>query len=234
MATWTCPFCNQNATIIAENTSEHRHGFNNDNRYGDQIIRTKVIVCPNAECKKYTLNASLDVYTNVSGVIMIKEGVRSWQLVPSSEAKVFPEYIPEAILKDYYEACLIRDLSPKASATLSRRCLQGIIRDYWGVTGKRLIDEIEGIKDKVEPLTWQAIDAVRLIGNIGAHMEKDINMIIDVDPQEASLLIGLIEILLRDWYVLRQQRGEQLRAIVSLSEEKRQLKTQAHSGLDRT
>ena len=67
----------------------------------------------------------------------------------------------------------------------------------------RLIDEIEAIEDKVDPLTWKAIDAVRSVGNIGAHMEKDINVIVDVDPDEAAQLISLIEILIKDWYITR-------------------------------
>jgi hypothetical protein len=154
-------------------------------------------------------------------------------MIPSSEAVVFPDYVPKAILDDYSEACLIRDLSPKASATLSRRCLQGIIRDFWRVSKARLVDEIEAIKDKVDPLTWDAIDAVRHIGNIGAHMEKDINVMIDVDPQEAGLLIGLIETLIKDWYVLRHQRTEHLRAIVELSDDKKQLKAQAGGSSDK-
>ena len=37
---------------------------------------------------------------------------------------------------------------------------------------------------------WQAIDAVRSIGNIGAHMEKDINLIVDVDPEELIYYCG--------------------------------------------
>jgi hypothetical protein len=95
------------------------------------------------------------------------------------------------------------------------------------VSKARLVDEIEAIKDKVDPLTWQAIDAVRHIGNIGAHMEKDINLIIDVDPQEAGLLIGLIEMLIKDWYIVRHEREEQLRAVVKLSDDKKQSKSQA-------
>jgi hypothetical protein len=47
-----------------------------------------------------------------------------------------PDYIPEQIKDDYYEACSILNLSPKASATLARRCLQGMIRDFWGITKK--------------------------------------------------------------------------------------------------
>jgi hypothetical protein len=229
MATWTCPFCNQNATLTEPNISQDEHRFSNDNKYGLQALKTNVFVCPNELCKEFTLVATLYDFDIVGGYWQIGKARKTWQLVPSSEAKVFPDYVPQPILDDYNEACLIRDLSPKASATLSRRCLQGIIRDFWKVTRPRLIDEIEGIKDKVEPLTWQAIDAVRHIGNIGAHMEKDINVIIDVDPQEANLLIGLIETLIKDWYVLRHQREEQLRAIIELSAEKKQLKAQGGS-----
>ncbi|MCP1830281.1 hypothetical protein ACVIHH_005106 [Bradyrhizobium sp. USDA 4518] len=33
-----------------------------------------------------------------------------------------------------------------------------------------------------------AIDAVRIVGNIGAHMEKDVNLIVDIEPGEAQML----------------------------------------------
>jgi Domain of unknown function (DUF4145) len=227
MAAWTCPFCNQNATLTDPNISVTWHNFKNNNKYGALIIVSSVVVYPNSDCKEFSLRVAL--HEGVSdGVGGRRPGdvKASWQLVLSSAAKVFPDYIPKAILDDYNEACLIRDLSPKASATLSRRCLQGIIRDFWKVIKPRLVDEIEAIKDKVDPLTWQAIDAVRHIGNIGAHMEKDINLIIDVDPQEAGLFIGLIEMLIKDWYIVKHEREEQLRAIVKLSDDKKQSKTQ--------
>lgn len=56
-------------------------------------------------------------------------------------------------------------------------------------------------------------------------MEKDIDLIIDVDPKEAELLIGLIEILLKDWYIARQEREEHLKSIVSAAKAKEQNKT---------
>jgi hypothetical protein len=34
----------------------------------------------------------------------------------------------------------------------------------------------------------EAIDLVRSIGNIGAHMEKDFNLVVEIDPRERSLL----------------------------------------------
>ena len=128
--------------------------------------------------------------------------------------KILPDYVPAVIVADYKEACLIAELSPKASATLSRRCLQGMIRDFWSVSKGRLADEIDAIKDKIDELAWKAIDGLRKMGNIGAHMEKDINVIVDVDPNEAKLLIGLIETLVDDWYVTRHERQLRMEKLV--------------------
>jgi predicted RNase H-related nuclease YkuK (DUF458 family) len=144
------------------------------------------------------------------------EQTNIWRLT-----RVFPEYIPAAIIEDYREACLIRDKSARASATLARRCLQGMIRDFWKISKPRLVDEISALKDKVDTETWDAIDAVRQIGNIGAHMEKDIDVIIDVEPEEAQLLIELIESLLTDWYVARHNRQQRMAAVVGAAASKK-------------
>ena len=221
---WTCPYCNRNATITVSNLSLSSHSFEHNNKDGELLIETTIIVCPNPECKEYTISASLFKVFWANEWIRDGDPLLHWNLKPQSQAKVFPSYIPKPILEDYEEACLIRDLSPKASATLSRRCLQGIIRDFHKITKKRLVDEIEALKDKIDPLIWQAIDAVRSIGNIGAHMEKDINLIIDVEPQEASALIGLIEMLLKDWYIDRHEKEKQLREIVGISKIKKDIK----------
>ena len=55
-------------------------------------------------------------------------------------------------------------------------------------------------------------------------MEKDINLIIDVEPQEASALIGLIEMLLKDWYIDRYEKQQQLQKIVEISKTKKKIK----------
>ncbi|EMN3469577.1 DUF4145 domain-containing protein [Klebsiella pneumoniae] len=118
----------------------------------------------------------------------------------------------------------MKNLSPKASATLSRRCLQGMIRDAWNVKPARLVDEIKAVEGQIESNVWKAIDAVRNIGNIGAHMENDINVIVDVDPDEAEMLIGLLELLIQEWYVERHERQLRVEAITALAAEKKALK----------
>ncbi len=130
----------------------------------------------------------------------------------------------------YIEAVRIQKLSPKASATLARRCIQGIIRDFWGVVKSRLIDEINEIADKIDPITLEEIDSVRKIGNIGAHMEKDVNLIIDVDPSEASLLVWLIETMFEEWYIARNDRETRMKKLVIIAKEK---KTKKKSGTTR-
>ncbi len=226
MTSWRCPFCDHHATIGHSDTHESGSWFKVDNVDGPHRASYEFIVCPNPKCKKFTFTVELNRANRSPGPIPLRQGsiVKSWQLIPPSKAKVFPGYVPKAIREDYEEACLIRDLSPKGSATLARRCLQGMIRDFWRVAKKTLKQEIDAIKDRVEPTTWKAIETVRRVGNIGAHMEQDINLIIDVEPKEAKLLIGLIELLFRDWYITRHEREERFEAIVELGEYKEKAK----------
>jgi len=55
-------------------------------------------------------------------------------------------------------------------------------------------------------------------------MEKDINLIIDVEPDEASLLIQLIEMLFEEWYIHRHEKEKRLLAITVIAEEKKALR----------
>ena len=141
-------------------------------------------------------------------------------IFPVSIAKQFPSYIPESILQDYEEACAIVALSPKASATLSRRCLQGMIRDFWGIAGKkRLIDEIDALQDKVSAAQWKILNSIRRLGNIGAHPEADVNLIIDIEPEDAQKLISVIELLIRQWYIERHEQEQLYKDVLKLDQD---------------
>lgn len=118
------------------------------------------------------------------------------------------------------EACSILDASPKASATLSRRCLQGMIRDYWGVKSGNLAGEIDLIKDKISADEYRVLNGIRRLGNIGAHMEKDVNLVVDIDPGEAQKLIKVLELLFKDWYIARHDREELYQEIFAVDQDK--------------
>ena len=187
------------------------------------------MVCANKDCGKLSL--AFGIYTQDSdefgNLSLIK--FAGCRVLPLSSAKPQPDYIPEPLRRDYEEACAIRDLSPKASATITRRCIQGIIRDFCGISKPRLIDEIRELRKLAEQGqapkgvrhdTLDAIDHVRQIGNIGAHMESDINVIVDVDPDEAQVLIELTELLFDEWYVARDLRNARLAKLGMIASEK--------------
>ncbi len=193
---WICPYCNRPCTIGEDDIRIISSSSWIAKDYGYYKADTKIIVCPNPECRKQTISLKIVVKERVEQ--RYHKTLYRWNLLPESAAKPFPDYIPKQIINDYKEACLIKEKSPKASATLSRRCLQGIIRDFWKIKKNRLVDEIDELQNKIDPTVWKAIDAVRRVGNIAAHMEKDVNLIIDVDTKEVELLIWLIETLFKE------------------------------------
>lgn len=232
---WTCPFCEHHSTISSENVDDIACENYTLSKDGLKSLRGRFVVCPNPDCKKLCLSLRLHKALFRNGRRTILPTItHSWNLIPDSMAKAYSsEIIPQAIIEDYEEACKIKNLSPKSSATLARRALQGMIRDFWKVKkptdhkGKwTLWHEIQAIKDLPElgSGVWTAIDALRTIGNIGAHMEEDINIIINVEPEVADKLIWLIEFLLDKWYIQRHETTIKLAEIVGIADSKTEKK----------
>ena len=214
-----CPFCGDSIPTSTDACFKH-HLLSFDGiqylireigeEYKCSGIDVQYLKCPS--CSSYVLNiksygASFEPFETV--------------IHPTTLAKHFPKYIPEQIRKDYEEAYSIGSLSPKASATLSRRCLQGMIHDFWGIKEKNLNAEITSLKSRISPSLWKAIDGIRTIGNIGAHMEKDINVIVDIDSGEAEKLLKLIEHLIKEWYINRHDVEVLLEEVNAISDEKK-------------
>ena len=215
MSSFQCPYCSvtmpiTNDTFDYQIPAFHaQYGVYASGKYHESSIKISFCKCP--QCRNYTVFAE-----------GIGEMVKDMNTIikPNSLAKQFPDYIPEAIRSDYEEACAIVNLSPKASATLSRRCLQGMIHDFWDIKLKNLNQEITALKDKIPADLWSSIDALRQLGNIGAHMEKDTDVIVDIDPNEAESLIKLIELLMKEWYINREERKKLFSDIISTNETK--------------
>ena len=117
--------------------------------------------------------------------------------------------------EDYNEACLVISDSPKASAALSRRCLQAILREAAKVKHSDLAREIQEVLDRATLPTAlaESIDAVRNIGNVSAHPVKSTSPgeILPVEPHEAEWNLEVIESLF-DFYftppaVLKRKRA---------------------------
>lgn len=218
---WDCPHCNRSATIRDSDKTVIYSRYFSPADSKEYVLEVVTTICPSESCRKETIEFSKILYErSIDKYHLIYKKI----IEPEANIKIFNcSMIPDVILEDYKEAKLILNLSPKASATLARRCLQSMIRDFHGITGKRnLHQEIEAIEDKIDPEMYEAIMALKSIGNIGAHPEHDINLIIDVSPEEASQLVGLIEMLIDDWYVARERQQERIRAITAMNEQKQQ------------
>lgn len=105
-------------------------------------------------------------------------------------AKELSKEIPPEYVQDFYEATKVLEISPKASAALSRRCLQKLLREKEGIRMRNLNSEIQHVIDnkKLPPYLAQAIHYVREIGNLAAHPEKNeiTGQIVEVEDGEAE------------------------------------------------
>ena len=117
-----------------------------------------------------------------------------------------PVEVPPEYAKDYEEAGLVLAAgSANASAALSRRCLQNILRHKLGITASNLNSEIKEVIDRID--THSEVKAslhyLRELGNFAAHPGKSNNTgeIVDVEPDEAEWCLDVIEVLYEIYFV---------------------------------
>lgn len=116
-----------------------------------------------------------------------------------------PQEVPEKFAIDYREAAAILSDSPKASAALSRRCLQHLIREKAGITRSDLAKEISDLISSAtlpSHLT-EAVDAIRNIGNFAAHPIKTTatGEILPVESGEAEWTLDVLDGLFDFYFV---------------------------------
>jgi hypothetical protein len=119
-----------------------------------------------------------------------------------------PSEIPPEIAQDYIEACNVLPISAKASAALSRRCLQNMLHAD-GYKAKDLAKEIDLLLNETDPKKAlphklrETVDAIRNFGNFSAHPidDKTTLQVIDVEPHEAEWCLETIEDLFEHFYV---------------------------------
>lgn len=134
--------------------------------------------------------------------------VASRMVEPETSARApIPISVPRQIAQDYLEACNVLHLSSKASAALSRRCLQNILNDR-GYVARDLAKQIDALLNENDarralPLSLYAtVDAIRNFGNFSAHPidEKTTLQIVDVEPEEAEWCLEILEEMFEHFY----------------------------------
>src|SRR5436305_10657831 len=127
---WTCPHCHRPQVVTSNNRSVDRHHISIGYEAGALTgLLTEAIACLNPDCRKMTLWAGLHSRDNTNPISYFNPPLQKWTLLPDSFAKPQPNYIKNVLREDYFEACKVRDLSPKASATLKPLLAAALIRN---------------------------------------------------------------------------------------------------------
>jgi hypothetical protein len=164
------------------------------------------MACP--ECK--------EPIVRVKRIITARNEYAFYRAFPATEIhRPVPPEVTNPYKRDFEEAVAVLPLSPKASAALSRRNLQAILKDKAGAKKKTLeaqIDEVISAGGLPSHIS-EDLHAVRNIGNFAAHPIKstETGMIVDVEPGEAEWNLDTIESLF-DFYFVGPARAAKRRA----------------------
>jgi hypothetical protein len=190
----TCPYCNCDFHPQPEVFSI---GVSSK---GNWMVQK--IICPGGSCGELILNL-LKYYQPVGRSGEYRFAAR---LLPHrAHRKAATDGVTTDLLDDYREACAVLEISPKASAALTRRCLQHILRDKAKVKHGDLASEIQQVLDSgvLPGHLADSIDAVRNIGNFAAHPIKSTSSgeVMVVEPGEAEWNLDVVEALFDFYFV---------------------------------
>jgi hypothetical protein len=173
----------------------------------------ETVVCPNCRKPMIVLLRSRLVGTGEDGRAPFEEGPleRVARLWPKTERTAPPE-VPLDLARDYQEAGTVLGDSPRAAAALARRCLQLVLVDHMGATGRDLVDQIDSVEGKVPEYVFTPLHAVRNVGNFAAHpiKSKQTGDIVDVEPGEAEWLLDTLDAVFEHVFVAPKARQDRL------------------------
>jgi hypothetical protein len=196
---------------------------------GNAAVHTVIHVCPHIACGKteVSVDAGSSPRARAKGEESSRGVANSFfraRLMPP-EACGKREFnvpsVPETIFRDYDEACRLLRISPCASATYARRCVQGMVRKKFKLKPGKFQNEIKtlsAMNGAVSTEIIEALERVRKIGKFRALPDDDVKVLIDVSGEEARQTIDVIEALMFDWFVIpseHEQRINALKAIIN-------------------
>ena len=195
---------------------------------GNAAVHSVIFVCPHIACGRTEVVVDAGVPTHArkgrddARGELASSFFRARLLPPEGQgrAEFNVPSVPEALFRDYDEACRLLRVSPCASATYARRCLQAMVRKKFKLKPGKFMNEIKSLASMNGAVATEIVEALeraRKIGKFRAMPEDDVKVLADVSHDEARQTIGVIEALLFDWFIVpseREQRINALRAIL--------------------
>ncbi|MBA4124489.1 MAG: DUF4145 domain-containing protein [Acidobacteria bacterium] len=188
-----CPYCNTGIKLIIEGENTYRSQQRNGGENGIKIIQG---FC--SECNQFIVLLEQGKYRWEDDAAELADAHSTEIIYPKFILRVIANDVPQEYRNDFNESNSVLSASPKASAALSRRLLQRLLREKYKIVGKKdLSQEIEEFVKKPDiPIEIKnAVDAIRNIGNFAAHPNKHqiTGEIVDVEAGEAEWLLDVLE-----------------------------------------
>lgn len=214
-----CPHC---GTAFYDVWSQTTISGQNDARWamagqgGPHITwYARMTVCPSCN------DATIDLRMLPKNFPEKGETLKGFRVYPQNTyRKPTPKEIPTDIKEDYEEACKVLPTSHKASAALSRRCLQAILQRQ-GYNQKDLAKQIEALLNEADPVKAiptalrATVDAVRNFGNFSAHpiTDQTTSQLIPVEENEAEWCLEILDEMFDHYYVKPKQAADRKAAL---------------------
>lgn len=160
------------------------------------------------KCNKMCLFLSLATVRLVQspvtrGASPVEEIRAFYPIYPKFITKPCPEEVPKDIATDFREAVLCLSVSKRASAALSRRCLQQVLL-WMGAKKKDLKDQIDEMSSSFSSTLQDFLHKlVRDVGNYSAHPNKSktTGLLLETTEEEAEVSIAILELLFDEVFV---------------------------------
>ncbi len=211
-----CPYCKAYVVVPKEN----RVVINQPGAKGDTVTALCHFFCPNSDCNQLIVAMLRGTYPPQNTLAFGGFGAHSIELDevevlwPRGVARKAPSEAPPDTGRDFEEAAAVLLMSPRASAALSRRCLQFVLRDAGEVKHRNLADEIDEAAKALPSHLADDLHYLRKIGNFAAHPDKDATgRIIPVEPGEAEWLLEVLAGLFDHYYVKPKRAESRRRAL---------------------
>jgi Domain of unknown function (DUF4145) len=192
-----CPHCNvgiHDKPNGAQIAGEVQHYFRGEQISGRMWIARHQL-CP--ECA----GTIIHIECNIGGASTLS----FLSYPPNATTRPVPPEVTDPYKQDFIEACNVLRLSAKASAALSRRNVQAILRDKAKTKKKDLFDQIEEVisSGSVPSYISDGLHGVRVVGNFAAHSLKSTHSgeIIDVEDNEAEWNLDVLERMFDFYFV---------------------------------
>lgn len=221
-----CPYC---FTIMNLNTNEtvFRDGlciFDDD--YEDIGYALKFGFCP--ECNKPIILFAEGKYCSaMSGDYIVEQGENIILYPKFPSVTQLSDFIPQKYVDLYQEAEQVNNISPRASATLSRYLLQMILHEELNIKKRNLEEEITELESQSHiPSTLVTfLQVMRRVANFAAHPKKSTNSaeIVEIEEGESAVMLELINELFDFVFVKPAKEKEFMKRI----EEKYGIKSEA-------